>query len=49
MSRFFNKKDNDFYKKVKKKLPSQKKQMKTYQHKLEQVLDIIEEGKEEFK
>ena len=49
MSRFFDKKDNDFYKKVKKKLPSQKKQMKTYERQLNQILNIIEEGREEFK
>ena len=39
----------DLYKLLKKKLPSQKKQMKVYKSQLGRVIDIIEEGRQEFK
>jgi len=41
--------DRDLYKLLKKKLPSQKKQMKVYKSQLGRVIDIIEEGRQEFK
>ena len=41
--------DRDLYKLLKKKLPSQKKQMKIYKSQLGRVIDIIEEGRQEFK
>ena len=41
--------DSDLYKLLKKKLPSQKKQMKVYKSQLGRVIDIIEEGRQEFK
>ena len=41
--------DRDLYKLLKKKLPSQKRQMKVYKSQLGRVIDIIEEGRQEFK
>ena len=49
MNKFFKKSDKDLYETVKKKLPSQKEQMKVYQKHLDEILKIIEEGKEEYK
>ena len=49
MSNVLDLSEGDLYKLLKKKLPSQKKQMKVYKNQLDQVINIIEEGRQEFK
>lgn len=48
MSNVLDLSERDLYKLLKKKLPSQKKQMKVYKSQLDRVINIIEEGRQEF-